>query len=343
MKKTILFMAVFAMLVSCKKRTDEITNPDEPEKLPRDIELVVKGATQESKPLYERPETYNFLGFGYDATDKFNDEASVRASVVDVLAYAASGSNKVNVIRSTEGSWKTIQAKNAVELSEKFSNSNKETRGLKLFGNTIGKIFPGTVVTDKKYIYGYYSNYMVRKRYAFYYEQSVNSFITAGFKNDIKLLSSSDLVQKYGTHVLTGIEIGAKFDVVYQAEAPETNREDIIMEGLRYALKRTFGLSTGYLDEVNLRNLNANSSAQIYYSSVGGDVSKLQTENINNRLMLNITNWRLTTTEDRARFIGVFGDRLVPLYDFIDDPVKRAEVKSYLEQHFAEKAVRLIN
>lgn len=336
-------MAVFAMIASCKKKSDEIAKPDEQENLARDIELVVKGATQESKPLYERPETYNFLGFGYDVADKFNDEESVRASVVDVLAYAASGPQKINVNRSTNGSWETIQAKNAVELAEKFSNSYKETRGLKLFGNTIEKTFPGTVVTDKKYIYGYYSNYAVWRRYSFYYEQSVNNFLTAGFKRDMILLSASELVHKYGTHVLAGIEMGAKFDVVYQAVAPEVNRENIIMEGLRYALKRTFGLPTGYLDEVNLRDLNANSSAQIYYSSIGGDMSKLQTEIINNRLMLNITNWRSTATEDKARFIGVFGDRLVPLYHFIDDPAKKALVKSYLEQYFAEKAVRLTN
>lgn len=336
-------MAFFAMLASCKKKSDQTKNPDQKEKLSPDIELVVKGATEESQPLYQRPETYNFLGFGYDVTDNFDDEASVRASVVDVLAYAASGRDLVNVSRGTEASWRTIEAKNAVGLSENFSGTYKETEGLRLFGNTIEKIFSGTVATDKKYVYGYYSNYMIWKRYEFYPEQRVNKFLTTGFRNDIALLSAEELIHKYGTHVLAGIKMGSKFDVIYQAEAPPENRELAIMEGLRYAIKRTFGLMTSPLDEVKLENLNANSKAQIYYKAVGGDVSKLRTETINNRVMLNITDWRSTATEDRARFIGVFRDRLVPLDSFIDEPLKKAAVKSSLEKYVAAEEVKLTN
>ncbi|WP_158622608.1 MAC/perforin domain-containing protein [Pedobacter sp. KBW06] len=344
MKKTILVMAVFAMLASCKKKSDEgITPPDRKEQLSPDIKLVVTGATEESKPLYKRPETYNFLGFGYDVTDKFDDEASVRASVVDVLAYAASGSDLVSISRGTEIAWRTIEAQNAAHLSQQFSWTYKETKDLRLFGNTIEKIFPGTVATDKKYVYGYYSNYMVWKRYEFYPEQTVNKFLTTGFRNDITLLSAEALIHKYGTHVLAGIKMGSKFDVIYQAEAPAGNRGYVVMEGLRYAIKRTFGLMTGAMDDVNLENLNANSKAQIYYSSIGGDVSKLKTETINNRLMLNITDWRSTNTEENARFIGVFRDRLVPLNTFIDEPLKKAEVKSYIEKYLAAKAVKLTN
>lgn len=341
MRKTILVVAAFAMLTACKKKSEEVTIP---EKLSEDIELVVKGATEENPPLYQPSETYNFLGFGYDVTDKFNDEASVRANVVDVAAFDASGSYKINIARGTEGGWTTIYANDAIDLSGKFSDTYKPTKGLNVFGNTIQKIFPGTVATDKKYIYGYYSNYMVWKRYEFYYDGRVNGFLTAGFKRDITLLSAQELVRKYGTHVLGGVQLGSKFDVVYQAVAAEENRETIVREGLRYALERTFGLMTGYLDNVNLVNLNANSSARIYYSSIGGDSRTLKMETIkNNRLFLNITDWRSTTTEDNARFIGVFRDNLIPLDALIDDNVKKAAVKSYLEQYLAAGMVKLTN
>lgn len=343
MKKTILIMAVFAMLASCKKESEESPSPEQKEQLSPDIELAVKGATQESPPLYEPSKIYNFLGFGYDVTDKFNDEGSIRASVIDIPTYAASGNDRINFIRGTEGSWTTIQAENAVDLSKKFSNSYAETKGLNVFGNTIENMFAGTVATDKKYVYGYYSNYFIWKRYTFYYDEEVNNFLTESFKSDITLLNAQELVHKYGTHVLTGIKLGSKFDVVYQAEAPEKNRSLIVMEGLRYSLKRTFGLMSGYLDEVNLPNLNANSSAKIYYSAIGGDISKLKMETINNRVILNLNNWVSSTSEDKARFIGVHRDRLIPLDSFIDDSAKKMEVKSYLEQYFANKAVKLTN
>ena len=341
MRKTFLVLAAFAILTSCKKNDNE--NIEEPKKLSPDIEVLVKGATQETQPLYERPKDFNFLGFGYDVTDQYNDEASVRRNVVDVQAYAASGNYRVVTIRGTQGSWTTIQAKDAVGLSEKFSNSTETTKGLRLFGNTIQKAFPGTVTSDKKYIYGHYSSYMIWKSYAFGYDDYLNDYLTLRFKNDIATLSPKDLVKEYGTHVLTGIEMGSRFNVVYQAEAPADDRDQVILEGLRYALKRTFGLPTGYLDNVNLKNLNANSSAQIYYSSIGGDINTLKTEIIANRVMLNITNWWSTNTEENARFIGVYDDGLIPLDSFINDPIKKAAVKAYLEQLFATKAVKLTN
>lgn len=340
MRKTILVVAAFAMLTACKKKSEEITIP---EKLSENIELVVEGEKEEKPPLYQASETYNYLGFGYDVTDRFNDEASIRASVVDVAAFDASGSYKINFARGTEGSWTTIHAKDAVDLSARFSDTYKPTRGLNIFGNTIDKIFPGTVATDKKYAYGYYSNYMVWKSYEFYYDEGINGFLTAGFKRDVTLLNAQELVQKYGTHVLGGIRLGAKFDVVYQAEVAEGNREFIVLEGLRYALKRTFGLMSGYLDKVNLANLNANSSARIYYSSIGGDSRKLKLETLKDRQILNITDWRSTTTEDNARFIGVYKDNLIPLDALIDDNVKKAVVKSYLEQYLAAGMVKLTN
>lgn len=343
MKRTILALAFLATLAACKKNPDETSKPNPDEKLSPDIALSVKGATQESLPLYQWSQTYNFLGFGYDVTENFNNESSVRANVVNMPAYAAGVASRVSLDRSTQSSWTTIEAKNAEDLSEKFSNSFIGTKGFKLYGGTAQSSFPETVATDKKFVYGYYSYYMIWGRNKFYYDQSVNAFLTDNFKKDITLLSAEALVGKYGTHVLAGIRIGAKFDVVYQAQASEGDRELISMEGLRYALRKTFGLTSGALDNTNLRNLNANSSAQIYYSSIGGDISKLKTETINNRPVINITNWTYSCTEDKARFIGILDNGLVPLYNFIDDTTKKAEVKAYIEQYFVAKTVKLKN
>ena len=100
---------------------------------------------------------------------------------------------------------------------------------------------------------------------------------------------------------------------------------------------------SSHWDDVNLQNLDANSSAQIYYSAIGGDINKLQPETIKNRLFVNITNWRATATADKARFIGTNDKGLISLDNFIDDNVKKNEVKSYLEQYFATKTVKLAN
>lgn len=340
MKKILLSLALVATLVSCKKNQDE--NPFPEEKLSADIDLEIKGATQEVKPLYPSSNVYNFLGYGYDVTDQFVNEASVRASVLNVAAYASTGTNKINIPRSTETSWKNVIGKDAANLSERLSNMFEATTGFKVFGNTIQNAFPTSDFTNSNYVYAYYSYYMIRKRFEFYYETTLNDFVTDDFRADITKLNAEQLVKKYGTHVLRDISVGAKFDVVYQANAVEGDKENISMEGQRYALKKTFGLMTGYLDPVNLKNLNANSSAKIYFSSTGGDINKLKTETINNKLVLNISNWVSSTTEDKSRFVGIASDGLVPLYNFINDNNKKAEVKQYIEQYIKDKEVKLL-
>lgn len=339
MKIFLFYLALIATLVSCTKNQDE--NPFPVENLSADIDLDVKGATLEVKPLYPPSDVYNFLGYGYDVTDKFVDEVSIRASVFNVAAYAATGTNRINMPRSTESSWKNVIGKDAANLSERLSNTFEATRGFKVFGNTIQSSFPTRNFTNSNYVYAYYSYYMSRKGFEFYYEPALNDFITDNFRADITKLNAEHLVKKYGTHVLRDIKVGAKFDVVYQANAAEGDKENISMEGQRYALKKTFGLMSGYLDPVNLKNLNANISAKIYFSSTGGDINKLKTETINNRLVLNISNWVSSTTEEKARFMSIASDGLVPLYNFINDNNKKAEVKQYIEQYIESKEVKL--
>lgn len=342
MKKLIAFIALTAVMTSCSK--DGANPQTTEEQFSADIEFSVKGNPQGNLPLYNPSNEYDFLGYGYDVTDRFNDQASVRASVVNIPLYAASGDSRVNISKATEGGFTSFIYKDAVVLSEKLSNSFDAVKGNKFFGNTITQAFPETIADDKKYVYGYFSDYHIWKRRTFYYEQTVNNFLTDDFKRDISLLDAKGLVNKYGTHVLTGISLGSKFDVVYQADVKENlDREAVGKEGMGYALWKTFGFGYTYLGQPNLKNLNANSSAKIYYSFVGGDFKTLVLENMGNRQVLDPSNWKKTTTEDRARFVGPLTKGLEPLYKFIDNAEKKDMVKTYLEEYYSAKAVKLKN
>ncbi|RZL37316.1 MAG: hypothetical protein EOP00_28745, partial [Pedobacter sp.] len=203
MKKILSSLALVATLISCTKNEDE--NPFPEEKLSADIDLVVKGATQEIKPLYPPSNVYNFLGYGYDVTDKFVDEVSVRASVLDVAKYAATNTNRINMPRNSTSSWRNVIGKDAANLSERLSNTFDATKGFKVFGNTIQSSFPTSNFTSSNYVYAYYSYYMIRKGFEFYYESALNDFVTDDFKADFTKLNVEQLVKKYGTHVLRDI------------------------------------------------------------------------------------------------------------------------------------------
>ncbi|OJW18231.1 MAG: hypothetical protein BGO48_16870 [Mucilaginibacter sp. 44-25] len=344
LKKIFTILSVLALLTSCAKKSNDITN--QKPGLSKDISLAVAGQNENKPPLITPSDSYNYLGFGYDVTDKFNDEASVRANVINTSAYAASGSQRINIGTSTEGAARTIEANDAAELSARFSSAFVETNGSVLFGNTLNGLFPGTNITDKKYVYGYYSDYWIYKSYNIFYDQNVNNFLTDNFKRDILSLTAQELVSKYGTHVLTRIDLGRRFDIFYQAEALTKDKRSIIKEGLQYALKSVFGLSSveNLINKSsNLESLNANGSAKVYYKSYGGDISKLKTQTVDKRTMLNITDWLHSANVINASFIGPLENGLVSLDKFIDDSTKKAEVNLYIKQYIASKTVTLSN
>ncbi|SEQ95093.1 membrane lipoprotein lipid attachment site-containing protein [Pedobacter rhizosphaerae] len=343
MKKTILALTALVILASCKKPTETIsTNPEEISLSP-DIDLEITGSSLATQPAYQPSANYSYLGYGYDVADVFNHVSSVRAPVVDIVSFVKNREYAVNKNNGTSGSWTTFNATSALNLAEKFSNATPATNGLQVYGNTLRNVFPQANVFDKKYIYGYYSQYFIRRTFTFYPEEDVNNFLSETFKSDLLVLDDAALVKKYGTHVMAGVMIGSTLDVFYQAETNKGNREAVALEGLRYAMKRTFGLPTGYLDDVVLTDLHGNSKAKIFYQSRGGDRTKLVEELIKERRFVNLTNWMASRNEETYTFIAPSEDRLTPLHAYVTDPVRKERLKNFILQYLKEKAVTLSN
>ncbi len=338
MKKTILALALLsAALVACKKNNEDI--PKKETVLPKDIDVTVS-RTLPDLPTREGDVTYNFLGYGYDVTDKYADAAAVRVAVINVPLLAIDHLSRINVSTGSSGYWSNWSGENAADLSGKLSNSLDGTKGLKVFGKTISKAFPDFNVFEKKYLYGFYSNIMVQKRLRMTGDVEMTKYLTDSFVQDVNALSAAELVKKYGTHLLKDIELGARLNVVYQAETAENDRQKISATGLRYAMQKVFGLPTGELDPINLANLNANKSAKVHYEATGGDVTTLKSLT---SVPVNITKWYQSVTPERAKFIAVTANGLVPLYDLITDSNKKMQVKEYITKYIEEQSVKLQN
>ncbi|KQB99086.1 MAC/perforin domain-containing protein [Pedobacter sp. Hv1] len=338
MKKTILALAMLsAALGACKKNNENI--PKKETVLPKDIGIAVSWALP-APTTSEGNVTYNFLGYGYDVTDKYADAAAVRASVINIPLLAIDHLSRINVSTGTSYYWSNWSGENATDLSSKLSNSLDETKGLKMFGKTISKAFPNFNVFDSKYFYGYYSNISVQKRLRMTGDVEMLKYLTSSFVQDVNVLSAEDLVKKYGTHILKDIELGARLNVVYQAETANNDRKKISTTGLRYAMQKVFGLPTGELGPIDLAALNANAGAKLHYEATGGDVRELKSLS---PLPVNITNWYKSITLETAKFIGVTEKGLVPLYDLITDNQKKMQVKEYIVKYLEEQEVKLKN
>jgi len=338
-KRTLLMLGLLAALGSCKK-SPEVQKKDDG-KLPADIKLTITNGNLSTDLNQQGDATYNFLGYGYDITDQYNDAASVRSEVINIPTFATGNPDRFDLSRSTSFYWENYSGENATDLAGQLSQKFDEANGLNLYKNTIASAFPGADAFNSKYVYGYYSNISVRMRMRIVadYNNLLNSYLTDSFTQDVNTLTAADLVKKYGTHVLRSVTLGSRLNAVYQAEAPVTNRKKISSTGLRYAMSTTFGLPTGELDPIDLVALNANASAKVYFYAVGGDKSMLKEVIAKNRTFINPTEWLNSTVEAKSRFIGTDKDGLIPLSDLITDVNKKAVVKAYIIKYMQDNGL----
>jgi len=287
---------------------------------------------------------YSLLGFGYDVNGAYADSSSVRAKVIDADAFLHDNPDRFGLSHSTMGSDPIVYANDAEDFSSSLSSGLTETTGLKVFRGSITDYFTNADALSGKYFYSSLSITIVMKRLAMDVNLDlVKNYLTATFKQDVATLSAEALVNKYGTHVLTSMQFGGTMHALYRAETSLTDRRKPAIEGLRFAVKRIFGFSTGELDPVDSAVLASVHSPAIAYHVVGGDLSKFQVVKYPKFTFLSAVDWSNTVTADNAAFMGFGRDPLLPLDQLISDPVKQAAVKSYIAAFISANSVKVTN
>lgn len=335
-------LTALAIFASCKKST--VSNPETP--APETIKEMNIAVTElnpsSAVAVQQGTPGYNFIGYGYDITGKYADVSSVKAQAINTLAYAAAYPNDIDVSHSTSGGFNCMYAKNAEDYSSKLSMNLSASNGMNLFKETITSAFPGQDVISDKYIYAQYEYAMTWKTVRTYWgDHSLQNYLTTQFTNDVQTLTAADLVKKYGTHVLSQIKIGQKFDVYFQAKSTGNDTLHSSIVGLTYTLKKAFGLPTGYLDLLKANEVNAISEPKLVYESVGGDPSKITKTITSKGTQIDFFDWLPTCTENTAFFIDILPNGLTPLYDLIADPTKKAEVKGYITSYLEQNQVKI--
>lgn len=326
---------------SCKKTDHSIANPSSAIKIDTSVSITQIHIKTAIAAADGSPD-YSLLGFGYDVNGAYADSSSVRAKVIDVDAFLHDNPGRFDLSRGTMGSDPIVYANDAEDFSSNISSGLTETNGLKVFKGSITNYFTNTDALSAKYFYSRLSITIVMKRLALnIYPDLVKNYLTAAFKQDIATLSAEALVNKYGTHVLTSIQFGGNMHALYRAETSLTDRRKAAIEGLRFAVKRIFGFSTGQLDPVDSTALASVHSPAIAYTVVGGDLSKFQVVKYPKFTFLSAVDWANTVTADNAAFMGFGRDPLLPLDQLISDPVKQAAVKSYIATFISANSVKM--
>jgi len=327
--KIICLLCVFTALFSnCKK--SEIAED--------------KGLTNKHNGLaYAGDKVYDVLGYGYDVTGRVANSESSRLQILDVKKYVSENPGLYLPNDHVQEYFEYSYGENVSSYSNKLTQKYKATldlgllKNIRLFKAEINASFARKDSSSSKYVYASMRKMIKQKSMRIFYstENLINNYLTDQFKTDLLTLSAATLVERYGTHVLTDIELGARLDMNYEAQTSNTKREDAATAGVNITAWKVFNV-TGDVT-TNSVDASSNFNQTLYYNTVGGDgtkglIGELTLDNSSPKI--NIGNWQSSCTRDNAALIKIGEDGLIPLEDLISDPAKKAEVKNYIIQYY---------
>lgn len=293
---------------------------------------------------------YDVLGWGYDATKEFANANSSGFQVIDIAAFEASNPTRIIEEFPNSQEYKEDYAAEAATYALKISNSVDLTANFKLFGKAVSAGFTSSQTTsgkyDAKYVYGSYNLTIKQRRVRINSDATtLQNYLMSDFVDDVNTYYTSPqiLVQRYGTHILLDIYTGAKMEIKFQSETINTNREEAARAGIKAGAKDIFDLNISNSIDVARSSLNYN--RKLYYATRGGSAAFGLTGTINldqtNNQPINFSNWQNSSNRDNAVLVDIAQYGMMFIYDLIADPVKKAAVKTYVDQYLLNNQVYL--
>jgi hypothetical protein len=304
---------------------------------------------------------YRMLGFGYDVTGENLSKESLRWPVLDVDKLA---NEKYTVLNNPE-----TGGDNFFYYGYSSLDYIKETEGKSGFKLTASGIdfdklklcgFGGNISYYREFStkYTYSTKYSFASADIVRYVRSFNiaksrdelsNYVTAKFLVDLKNFTPDQFVEDYGTHVLTDITIGGHLKVMYRSaiekETDYTRKKDIVKVGLNATLK-SIGLQLDVDKEVEVKETleKENKERTLYIKYRAGDgVDVAYDLEEGTPKVVNKYAWEKSVTEQNAGLVVINWKKCYPIYDFIKDPVKKAQIKAAVERYVAKKQLEVID
>ena len=156
-------------------------------------------------------------------------------------------------------------------------------------------------------------------------------FFTDVFLSDLKSLSGKELVEKYGTHVMTDILLGGKFSAFYTGKYTSTEATQL----------QEFKASSNFLTSSITANVHYDSNlfnsfknVNIYIKTQGGSqtVTSIISQDPNGKLdnvSFDYVSWMNSVTPETESLIGIGNPdtRIYLISEFIDDITKRKNIE----------------
>ncbi|MET4138737.1 MAC/perforin domain-containing protein [Pedobacter sp. UYP1] len=353
MKKLLLLLIPVTMFWSCKRQDD--------------ISPATKG--EKTQTFSAGDGSFDRLGYGLDVTrDVLNLKATSDAPIFDAKKFVADNPARIDISTSTEGREQYYGGASAVDyikdVSTKKSFDINGTNTPKIEGATQDgsqNLFTGSLSLNSsdqnrttyssKYSYASYEITQRVKRIRLTGDATISQlmqYLTPDFISNVANMSADQLVTRYGTHVLLDISLGGNLKFNYSGsivtQSDYTKKTSDVKAGLGFGLLKIIGVNINASktkEEITqiTNTTNEREYTGVFFGGTNGGQSLTIDKDANTSQTVNIASWQQSINANNATLIDV--DKAVFLYNFIADPVKKAQVKAAIEKHINDRQIKL--
>jgi len=307
---------------------------------------------------------YDALGYGYDVSGAYLDSKSVKDTVIDINRLATDYPDRVDYNASTYGYYKYIYGYNAEdylseltkEVPDKFKADFALVKDLKLFSGTFLNDDNFKSVVSHSSLYMFASCEVVKNVKRIYINADVNllkNYLTPSFVQALNTKSADEIIQMYGTHVLTDFTIGGRYNFMFRSMAntsmTNTAKREAVKEGANYSFMKMGILPDpayvlgGATQEMINRYNNDNKYKGLYIVSYGGDGENsfynLETES---PPTLNTLSWEQSVNKNNAALTEINWDKAIPIWEFASNPTQSEALKAAAINHVENNMIHCV-
>ncbi|UPZ38357.1 MACPF domain-containing protein [Sphingobacterium sp. PCS056] len=311
---------------------------------------------------------FDLLGYGIDITGNISELGSHSdIGIIDMNIFRIDEKKWIDKNTTTEGYDNAYYGVTASDYSKELSvNKSIEVKadGSKVikipfinndsasnFSASFKKSTEDKSITthSSRYSYASFEHKHRVKRIRFTGDVSMDKLkqsLTQEFKNNVAAYTATELVNRYGTHILLDISIGGIIKINYNGNITTESQYDrklsAINSGLGLGVLKMFNINiTGSKTKEEITKTNQQiyqrESKGIYYGGTNSGHTFSIDKDGNTSENFSSSSWQSSINDGNAALIDI--DRAVFIYEFITDPIKKAQVKAAVEKYIKDAQI----
>jgi len=339
-----LIVAIWFSITACSNINEENNGDIALSSNSTDVALLSSSSTDytQSIPIAIK----SVIGYGYDITGKYAKSNEVKAAVLD-LNKLAKDNLVLKDVNLNYGEFSTTTGEGITKYQSKTSNkvSASTSSGYKFWSfSAEAKVnFGEERVSNSSYIFSTSTSYIVKDAYNIKDREDLDEYLTERFKSDLESMTYSQIIQKYGTHVMLGGVLGARLDYHYSVKKKSgtyaSNLEALVSTRVEASLKvLKAGGDIKFEGQKDFSNTFEESSESAKTLVFGGKPEYAQSVQSKRDYDL----W-ISSIEGNEVWIDYYPNSLLPISELITDNLRKFALEAAINEHLDSNKIEIID